>query len=68
MGEDVAEGASSRGAAGGDIRFGEVPQELVEACHAKLEDLIAPFGLDLGRCEEILLAIEGGLAAFTKLI
>ena len=40
MSDDVVEGASSRGAAGGDIRFAEVPQELVEACHVKLEELM----------------------------
>lgn len=41
MTSDLAEGASGRGAAGGDIRLGDVPQEFVEACAEKLEGLLA---------------------------
>ncbi len=32
----IEEGASGRGAAGGDVRFEDVPEELVEACAARL--------------------------------
>jgi len=34
---DVVEGASGRGAAGGDVRFRDIPSEGIEACVAKLE-------------------------------
>lgn len=37
MGRDVATGASGRGAAGGDIRFSDIPSELIEACSRKIE-------------------------------
>ena len=39
--EQVDEGASSRGAAGWDIRFSDVPEELIEACKERLESLPA---------------------------
>jgi len=35
---DVEKGASGRGAAGGDVRFQDVPEELVEACLARLDE------------------------------
>lgn len=117
MKDSVVDGASSRGAAGGDLRFGaialsswtfsdemveaisyqECPEEspetsrpLTEALYAAdtlvnlhergwqpgeneqadamVEELIAPFGVDRTRCDESIRAVEGGLAAFTKLI
>ena len=41
MDEQVDEGVSSRGAAGWDIRFSDVPEELIEACKERLESLSA---------------------------
>ena len=41
MDEQVDEGASSRGAANCDIRFSDVPEELIEACKERLESLLA---------------------------
>jgi len=40
-GDEVVAGASDRGAAGGDIRFSDVPEELVEACRARVATLLA---------------------------
>ncbi|MEZ7981986.1 MAG: hypothetical protein QMC74_20070 [Myxococcota bacterium] len=40
MDEQVDEGVSSRGAAGWDIRFSDVPEELIEACKERLESLL----------------------------
>ena len=40
MSGEVIEGASSRGAAGGDVRFSDVPHELVEACLSRLDALL----------------------------
>ena len=37
MGREVDRGASGRGAAGGDIRFSDIPSELIEACSRKLD-------------------------------
>lgn len=41
MARQIEEGASGRGAAGGDVRFDDVPEELVEACAARLEEELA---------------------------
>jgi len=38
--EQLDEGASSRGAAGCDIRFSEVSEELIDACKERLESLL----------------------------
>lgn len=38
MTRELDQGASGRGAAGGDVRFEDVPEEFVQACMARLED------------------------------
>lgn len=40
MSTNVIDGASGRGAAGGDVRFRDVPRELVEACLHRLDALL----------------------------
>ncbi len=40
MSGEVDGGSSSRGAAGGDVRFGDVPIELVAACSARIDELL----------------------------
>ena len=40
MGKKVEEGATGRGAAGGDVRFSDVPRELIEACKKRLDALL----------------------------
>ena len=40
-GDEVVAGAATRGAAGGDIRFSDVPEELVQACESRVASLLA---------------------------
>lgn len=40
LSDDIVTGSSGRGAAGGDVRFSNVPSELVASCHERIAELI----------------------------